>query len=269
MTTNEKRAQPVRVKALEWVKDWGGSEDDIPEWRAKTPFGTLCASVAGCRDGSGNRFERHADVPDALKTELIAKSEAHYHAQLRSALSSPVEGGTEKEERRADGNRPLPYDRDTLGRFVRDAWVRWAETQPDPKPSWLLPYDELSEADKEADRQIGEAVARWTLIGDAASSSFASPSPSAEAIQKIIGDQKAALLDYSARNIRLNDQHEELQAEIEALRVENERLRKVAERFTDFELEIIAALEGNRLQATIRHALAKANAALQQQGEGK
>lgn len=74
-----------------------------------------------------------------------------------------------------DGNRPLPYDRDTLGRFVREAWVRWAEMQPEPKASWLLPYDELSEADKEADRQIGEAVARWTLIGDAANRSLSTP----------------------------------------------------------------------------------------------
>lgn len=68
-----------------------------------------------------------------------------------------------------DGNRPLPFDRDELGRLVREAWVRWAQMQPSPKPSWLVPYDELSEADKEADRQIGEAVARWAIIGDAAS----------------------------------------------------------------------------------------------------
>ena len=67
-----------------------------------------------------------------------------------------------------DGNRPLPFDRDTAGRLVREAWIRWAETQPNPKPSWLVPYDELAEADKEADRQIGEAIARWTLIHDAA-----------------------------------------------------------------------------------------------------
>jgi hypothetical protein len=67
-----------------------------------------------------------------------------------------------------DGNRALPFDREALGRMVRDAWVRWAETQPSPKASWLVPYDELEEPDKEADRQIGEAVARWTLIGDAA-----------------------------------------------------------------------------------------------------
>ena len=66
-----------------------------------------------------------------------------------------------------DGSRPLPFDRDQAGRFVREAWVRWARTQPNPKPSWLVPYDDLDEADKEADRQIGEAVARWTLLCDA------------------------------------------------------------------------------------------------------
>lgn len=59
----------------------------------------------------------------------------------------------------------LPWDRDQLGRFVREAWVRWAQTQPVPKPSWLIPYDDLAEADKEVDRQIGEAIARWTIIG--------------------------------------------------------------------------------------------------------
>ena len=58
----------------------------------------------------------------------------------------------------------VPIERDTLGRMVREAWVRWAHTQPSPKPSWLVPYDELAESDKEADRQIGEAIAKWTVI---------------------------------------------------------------------------------------------------------
>ena len=49
-------------------------------------------------------------------------------------------------------------DRDYGGRLVREAWVRWALTQPSPKPTWLVPYDELSEPDKEADRQIAEAL---------------------------------------------------------------------------------------------------------------
>lgn len=50
--------------------------------------------------------------------------------------------------------------RDGLGRLVRELWIGWAKTQPNPKPSWLVPYDELSEADKEADRVIGEGLYR-------------------------------------------------------------------------------------------------------------
>lgn len=50
-------------------------------------------------------------------------------------------------------------ERDFLGRIVRNAWVAWAKTQPNPKPSWLVPWEELNEADKEADRQIAEAIA--------------------------------------------------------------------------------------------------------------
>lgn len=56
--------------------------------------------------------------------------------------------------------------RDSLGALVREAWVRWAETQPDPKSSWLVPYAQLGESDKEADRQIGEHVVRCLLDSD-------------------------------------------------------------------------------------------------------
>ncbi len=53
---------------------------------------------------------------------------------------------------------PNPDWRDDRGRRVREVWVAWAERQPNPKPSWLVPYDELTEADKEADRCIGAAL---------------------------------------------------------------------------------------------------------------
>ncbi len=66
-----------------------------------------------------------------------------------------------------DGARPLPIERDELGRMVREAWVRWAEQQTNSKPSWLVPYEELDDEDKEADQQIGEAIARWTLVASA------------------------------------------------------------------------------------------------------
>lgn len=51
--------------------------------------------------------------------------------------------------------------RDALGRVVREEWVAWAREQPDPKPSWLVPYDELPEGMKEADRRIGEGVTNY------------------------------------------------------------------------------------------------------------
>jgi rubredoxin len=47
---------------------------------------------------------------------------------------------------------------ETLGQVVRDAWVKWARRQPDPKPGWLVPWEALNEADKDADRSIGAAV---------------------------------------------------------------------------------------------------------------
>jgi len=74
-----------------------------------------------------------------------------------------------------------------LGRMVREAWVRWAQMQPSPKPSWLLPYDDLSEPDKEADRQIGETIARWTLIHDAARNSFCAAPPQEGGIAEVEG----------------------------------------------------------------------------------
>ena len=60
----------------------------------------------------------------------------------------------------------MDVDRDVLGRVVRKAWVQWARTQPNAKPFWLVPYDSLTESDKEADRQIGEAVAHALEAAD-------------------------------------------------------------------------------------------------------
>ena len=48
--------------------------------------------------------------------------------------------------------------RENLGRIVREVWITWAKEQPNPKPSWLVPYDQLGETDKEVDRRIGERL---------------------------------------------------------------------------------------------------------------
>lgn len=51
-------------------------------------------------------------------------------------------------------------DIDKLGKAVRDAWIAWAKEQPDvaEHPSWLVPWDELPEAQKDVDRRIASAV---------------------------------------------------------------------------------------------------------------
>lgn len=49
-------------------------------------------------------------------------------------------------------------DQEKLGKIVRDTWIEWAKEQPNPKSSWLVEWDGLSEPDKEVDRRIGEAI---------------------------------------------------------------------------------------------------------------
>jgi plasmid maintenance system antidote protein VapI len=53
----------------------------------------------------------------------------------------------------------VAFNREDGGRLVRSAWIRWARRQPDPKPSWLVEWDALPEADKEADRCIWDDLA--------------------------------------------------------------------------------------------------------------
>ena len=48
--------------------------------------------------------------------------------------------------------------RSELGKLVREVWIKWAREQPSPKPSWLVPWEQLSENDREVDRRIGETL---------------------------------------------------------------------------------------------------------------
>lgn len=55
----------------------------------------------------------------------------------------------------------LPEVREFLGKLVRFEWVEWAREQPSPKPSWLKPWEELTEPEREVDRRIGERIYRF------------------------------------------------------------------------------------------------------------
>ncbi len=67
----------------------------------------------------------------------------------------------ERDTLRAEKTSPAS-DREALGQIVREIWIQWAKEQPAPKDSWLVPWEGLSEPDKEVDRRIGEQVA-WGL----------------------------------------------------------------------------------------------------------
>jgi hypothetical protein len=88
--------------------------------------------------------------------------------------------------------------RDALGRQVREAWVEWAREQPLIKPSWVVPYDELSEPDKEADRRIGDAltaglVARCTEL----EAHLRATTPVAEEALRLMSEDKAGYQRYA------------------------------------------------------------------------
>lgn len=80
---------------------------------------------------------------------------------LRAALATAGAPGSQED----DFGAWCAQRREWLGRIVREVWVRWAKEQPEPKPSWLVPWDGLTEPEQEVDRRIGEAVAEnalWT-----------------------------------------------------------------------------------------------------------
>jgi hypothetical protein len=52
----------------------------------------------------------------------------------------------------------IAQNREDGGRLVREEWIRWAKTQLNCKPSWLVEWKGLSEADKEADRCIWDGI---------------------------------------------------------------------------------------------------------------
>jgi hypothetical protein len=61
-----------------------------------------------------------------------------------------------------------PAMREFMGKLVRAEWERWAREQPNPKPSWLTPWDQLTEPEREVDRRIAETIWRFSYVRDAA-----------------------------------------------------------------------------------------------------
>lgn len=93
-------------------------------------------------------------------------------------------------------------DRERLGQEVRAEWVAWAKEQPNPKPSWLVPWEGLSEPDKEADRRIGERLYRL------ASTTPTPPPGLLEAVvEKYAEEQTRRSSEADAKSERDGDSH--------------------------------------------------------------
>jgi hypothetical protein len=147
--------------ARDWsVKKYGqgiGSDAAIGCWQAMLAASHAAPAQSG-EPVALDIHERNA-LNEAVKLLPSISALRTLRAKLLAApqSSQPVEAGDT-----AQTWAPV-ISRNFLGQIVREAWVKWAKQQPNPKPSWLSPYDELDEADKEADRQIGEAVVQWVL----------------------------------------------------------------------------------------------------------
>lgn len=120
-------------------------------------------------------------------------------------------------------------EREALGRFVREVWVEWAKDQPNPKPSWLVPWEQLSESDKEVDRRIGERLftlgtdrlAQWEHLFETTNPVQASAEHATVLTKRdTLARENQRLLDENRRltegSRSIKRAHESLQAELAA-----------------------------------------------------
>lgn len=92
-------------------------------------------------------------------------------AAWQNALELIRERGDDPEQLIAQASKNLAdWGRhwESMGRKVREVWIGWAKERPEPKASWLMPWEELSEPDKDVDRRIGRVL--WELGFSAAHS---------------------------------------------------------------------------------------------------
>lgn len=99
-------------------------------------------------------------MTEPMSDERFAKIKEAFARRQRCFVPDPkLTYELFRELQRLRAERESSWDREQLGQLVRMAWVEWAKEQDNPKPSWLVPWEELPESDKEADRRIGEFIA--------------------------------------------------------------------------------------------------------------
>lgn len=126
--------------------------------------------------------------PDPAFDALVASLPANYWA--RYDLSAVRLGWHFGRTAAGREEQPVATDlREFLGQIVRMVWIEWAKEQPHPKSSWLAPWTELSEPDREVDRRIGERLYRMGADG-----LYTHPAPKADE-EQIVGWQSCGDCD--------------------------------------------------------------------------
>jgi hypothetical protein len=163
-------------------------EDEVRTWRQGDPEPGI--DVTAVRHSNSQTFIRlvvtteHAGFPLSTYSywragignrlsweELTGRLHGHTLTEVNPASQSgpavpvsspPIEDIGEAAETAAEalsirpvGPRP---SREELGHRIREVWVRWAREQADPKSSWLLPWEDLDDGQREVDMRMGEAL---------------------------------------------------------------------------------------------------------------
>lgn len=165
----------VMTRCARWVSQLGRQHDATPVFTAY-PLGfdwlfTYWYFVCFSRTGSPFGHSRHLDIKTAFSQLAgVPVTQSVKSRVPKCLLSARRHSHNALEDAQEQGDlicniiewaRDLPpvgAERDRLGQLVRETWVGWAQQQPSPKPSWLVPWEQLGESDREADRLIGEQL---------------------------------------------------------------------------------------------------------------
>lgn len=130
------------AKSAEWVREATAERD------AEIAAGIEVHGALGAATADRARMLRASGVNRPGSSESSTRLAEDAGERVREVLLSAVRTAQNGEQGR----------REYLGRLVRKEWIKWAREQPSPKASWLVPWEGLSEPDKEVDRRIGERL---------------------------------------------------------------------------------------------------------------
>jgi hypothetical protein len=158
-----------------WIAQWGpmneravkAEAEHLDERDRHVQTMKRAVRVEAERDQAEAALARVAALcEETLRTGMPADPEDDIADWGAKNLAGEVRAAIAGDRSPAAGAAPT---RDDLGHLVRHVWVKWAEEQPNPKASWLVPWSDLAESDREVDRRIGEAcyrLGRAAIAGD-------------------------------------------------------------------------------------------------------